>query len=411
MIKRLVRILPLIAGLDACGPRTATSQMTSDQWRSDLQLLARELPRRHINAFHTVSREHFAAEVARLDSEIPALTDDQRIVEMMRLVALVGDGHTHLDLPPSGPRYPFELAWFGDELRVVAVTDSYRVAAGAAVLGIGDVPLDSVIRLTSQLVPRGENAGRTRLTAAILLTSPRVLHGSGVIESSDAAAFTIRTSTGKPLVVTFHPASPQAMSGLRLAVENPPLWLQRLGDAWWADVLASGPTVYLSFNRYPPEPEFRNRANALGQLLDESGARRLVIDLRRNGGGDLERFRRFLLPVIRNHPVLSRRGSVYAITGPFSFSAAMVNALDLRDSANAILVGQPTGARPNSYSEHGEFPLPNSGLRVSYSTRYYRFAADSDTAVVPDVRIVPTWAQFRSGRDPVLDWILSQPIL
>jgi len=64
--------------------------------------------------------------------------------------------------------------------------------------------------------------------------------------------------------------------------------------------------------------------------------------------------------------------------------------------------------KTNHYGEHGEFRLPNSAFRISYSRRYYRFAADTDSAVVPDQHIEPTWAEFRAGRDPVMEWILSQ---
>jgi hypothetical protein len=73
-----------------------------------------------------------------------------------------------------------------------------------------------------------------------------------------------------------------------------------------------------------------------------------------------------------------------------------------------MLEGEPTGARPNSYSEHGELRLANSRLQVSYSTRYYRFGTDADTAVVPDEHIEPTWGHLRAGRDPVIEWILLQ---
>ena len=85
-----------------------------------------------------------------------------------------------------------------------------------------------------------------------------------------------------------------------------------------------------------------------------------------------------------------------------------MNALDLRNEANAILVGAPTGMRPSHYGENGEFRLPNSGFRISFSTRYYRFGAENDSAVVPDQRIEPTWAESLAGRDPVMDWILSK---
>ena len=43
----------------------------------------------------------------------------------------------------------------------------------------------------------------------------------------------------------------------------------------------------------------------------------------------------------------------------------------------------------------------------SCGSQFYRFAADTDSAVVPDRTIEPTWAEFRSGRDPVMEWILS----
>jgi hypothetical protein len=411
MLPEMARIIfALLFTLSACDTRQATIQVSPDAWRADLRELARELPARHANAFHTVSREQFAAEVAQLDAAIPRLTADQVLVEMMRIVALIGDGHTHLDVPPDWPRYPVELAWFGDELRVVAVTDSSRVAAGGKVLGIGNVPLDSVLRMTSMLVPRGENGARTRAVATMMLTSPAVLRGLRLTDSEESAPFDLEAATGERITVTLRAASDEDMSDMQLVTDNPPLWLRRIGEPWWTEILRDERTVYMSFSRYPLEAEFRNRCHELAKALSESGAERLIIDLRRNGGGDLDRFRRLLLPVIRKHPVLGRTGGVYAITGPATFSAAMVNALDLRRHANAVLVGEPTGARPNSYSEHGEFLLTNSGLRVSYATRYYRFAAEGDTAVIPDVRIEPTWQQFRSGRDPVLDWILAQPI-
>ena len=104
---------------------------------------------------------------------------------------------------------------------------------------------------------------------------------------------------------------------------------------------------------------------------------------------------------------LNKKGSVYVITGPATFSASMVNTLDLKNELNAIQVGLPTGARPNSYSEHGDFSLPNSHLRISYSLEYYKFGNETDTAVVPDKIIKQSWTEFINSKDPCLDWILQ----
>ena len=399
--------LMLLLILTSCS-QNAGPHLSSDAWREDLRYLARELPGHHVNAFHTVSRETFDAEVARLDAAIPRLNNDEVLVGLMRIVALIGDGHTHLDLPPNSLRYPVEMQWFGDELRVIAAQAPYHSAVGARVLAIGSTPIGDVMNRATQLVPRSENDGRTRFTAAVQLTTPEVLHGLGVIADRANAPFALETVTGDRTTMTFSPARFAGFSAWRMATDNPPLYLQRLAESWWTEFLPDAQTVYFSFTGYPPDAQFRERAAALAQLLDESHARRLVIDLRRNQGGDLTQFRRLLLPVIKAREAINRKGGLFVITGPGTFSAATINALDLRNEVNAILVGSPTGMRPNHYGEHGEFRLPNSGFRISYSTQYYRFGSDTDSAVVPDQRVEPTWTEFRAGRDPVMEWILSR---
>lgn len=408
MKRFLARGLTVLILLSSCAAQNATPEITSDAWRADLRYLARELPSRHANAFHTVSRETFADEVARLDAAIPRIHGDEVLVGLMRIVALIGDGHTHSDLPPTYLRYPLELQWFGDELRVIAAQAPYHAAAGARVLAIGSTPARDAMERAAQLVPRGENEGRTRFTATVQLTSPEALHGLAVIADRTRAPFALELATGERTTMTLTPARLGDVSTWRLATgEKPPLYLQRLAEPWWTEFVPDAQIVYFSFTRYPPDVEFRERTAALAQLLDESHARRLVIDLRRNGGGDFTRFRRLLLPIIKARAAINRKGGLFVIIGPGTFSAATVNALDLRNEANAILVGAPTGMRPTHYGEHEEFRLPNSGLRVSYSTQYHRFGAETDSAVVPDRHIEPTWAEFRAGRDPVMEWILS----
>jgi hypothetical protein len=51
--------------------------------------------------------------------------------------------------------------------------------------------------------------------------------------------------------------------------------------------------------------------------------------------------------------------------------------------------------------------LPNSRLVVRYSVRFYRFVERGENVIRPDQEIVPTWADYKSGKDPVLEWVLS----
>jgi hypothetical protein len=91
--------------------------LTKEQWRQDLRFLAKELPQRHKNAFHTVSRAAFEKAVADLDAAIPSLQDYEIIIGMQRIVAMIGDAHTDLHLPRNFNRFPLTLYWFGDDLR------------------------------------------------------------------------------------------------------------------------------------------------------------------------------------------------------------------------------------------------------------------------------------------------------
>jgi uncharacterized protein YndB with AHSA1/START domain len=70
-------------------------------------------------------------------------------------------------------------------------------------------------------------------------------------------------------------------------------------------------------------------------------------------------------------------------------------------------VGEAIGEKPNSYQEPREFTLPNSRFVVRYSTRFYKSVEGTVNLVAPDKEIVPTWDEYKNGRDPVLEWVLA----
>src|SRR6185295_19983301 len=84
--------------------------VTAETWHADLDFFARELPQRHKNAFHAITREQFAAEVASLRAKASQANDDEMIVGLMRITAMVGDGHTYVHLPSSIHQLPITVA-------------------------------------------------------------------------------------------------------------------------------------------------------------------------------------------------------------------------------------------------------------------------------------------------------------
>jgi hypothetical protein len=398
----LRRTGPPRAIVEEAGPRF---DLSIDEWRADLHFLATELPRRHGSAFHTVSRDQFEDSVRALEARLPALQPHEVFVGMGRLVALVGDGHTYLELPAAFRHYPVRLYAFGDTLRIVQAAAGHESLLGARVLAIGGREIGEAARLVRRQIAE-ENDWYVLSNLPWFLTIAELLHGHGVTSVPDSALWAVETVGGDRLAVWLRPAAAGETVRLVSAARTTPLDRQLPGEDLWHTFLADTRTMYVSFRGYPPRTAFREFFAAVLQESEDSGADRLVIDMRHNGGGDFTKVRELLLPQLKGHR-LNERGRLFVVIGRRTFSAAMTNAADFLKETNATLAGEPTGARPNGWQEKGEFRLPNSRLAVSVSTQYYRFLEGDPPAVMPHQHVALTWEDYRAGRDPVLEWIVG----
>jgi Peptidase family S41 len=382
--------------------------LSKAEWREDLQFLAREIPRRHKNAFHTVTREQFERAVAELDAQIPNLNDTQIALNLSRIAAMIGDGHTRVNWHWAYPRVPLSFFWFGNELRVVRAIEPYRSALGARVIAIGGDRLAEFNAKARPFVHQGENEWYAMSESAGFLEYPAFLHAAGVSQDGVHAKYTLEDARGKRLIVQLQPLAPQVRAVWLDAARTPPLYRQRLDEPLWYTYLQESETVYFNFKGYPSRTAFKNFSQDLFAFIDKNPVKRLVVDLRQNGGGDFTRGREYIVNEIKKRDRLNRRGRLFVVIGRWTYSAGMANAADFRKETNAILVGEPTGGRPNGYQENRDFMLPNSHLNVWVSTEFYKFAEQDTPGLMPDHRIDPDWPSYLQGRDPVMEWILKQ---
>jgi hypothetical protein len=132
--------------------------------------------------------------------------------------------------------------------------------------------------------------------------------------------------------------------------------------------------------------------------------------LRLNGGGDYFEDLKYMVHPIRDLSDINRKGHLFVLVGPNTFSAAMSNSAHFRFQTNAILAGQQIGEKPNSYQEVHETKLPNSHWTLRYSVKFYKFVESGENVIRPDQEIIPSWDDYRSGRDPVLEWVLNYAV-
>lgn len=404
-MKKLFCILLLASNL-AQGDASLPT-LTAEQWRQDLEFLANEITTKHRDPFRFISKAEFDQAVSDLRHRLPLMKDYEVVAGLQHLAALIGDGHTFLDTSGLYQRFPLEGFWFGNDLRVIRAAAEYREALGARVVSIGSVSIAEAQKRIQQFVPQAENQWYMLNSSAQKLTTVELLAASGVLRRPGTADFTFEDDAGRRFKLRIRPVPAGAGKSGEVAIEPLPLPFQHPDDALWFTYLADSKAVYVNFRSFR---DLEAQSARLWEYIGKHPVRRLIIDMRWNQGGNYTKGREYLLYKLVFMPELNRDGHLFVITGRGAFSAGMTNITDFRRESEAILVGEPTGARPNGYQENHLFTLPVSKLRASCSMLKYRFQPHSEAdAVFPDQRIDPDWQLFRAGKDAALQWILATP--
>jgi hypothetical protein len=394
-MRRLLIPLFILAPVFACA-QTSPGPLTPEQWRADLAYLAKELPARHINAFATIPKAGFQAEVKDLDERIPKLADGAIRAGMLKIVASLGDGHTNLRFQ-RGSFHPLPLIfyWYKDGVLVIAATEPYRHLLGSKLAKVGGLNVDEVCRRLSVYVPH-ENDAQVKVQIPNMLIRIELLQEVGAAEPGKPVRLELDRNAVDLEPYTGQPQWTWAYTG------EPPLYQREHDVPYSATVLERGTTVYFRYNQCVNNPKnpFPKFADDLKKMLAQPGVNRLIIDLRNNGGGDSAILDPFIGWLKSSR--FNRKGSLYVLIGRPTFSSAILNAARLKNETAATLAGEPTGGKPNHFGEVKGFELPNSRIVVSYSTKHFHPFKEDTPTIVPDVLVEPASEDYLKGMDPVL---------
>lgn len=388
-------------------------------WRSDLELLEREAKRLHASPQRPAHTPAFAAAVAALAARVPQTPDRLLVVEIQRLMARLGDGHSLL-YPAPAPRasfnlLPIDVHLFADGLYVVDGSGLGAELIGQRITRIGNRQTAQVIRALEPFISR-DNVMGVSAFANLYLVLPPFLEAIGVADDSATVTLTVEDARRRPRVVTLRAEAPRRIRRTlpppRNATEAPPLWLQHPDRNLWLTELGGREALYVQFNQVADGPTVTVAAfsTQLRERLSVNRTRHLVIDVRHNTGGNnllLEP----LLTTIAEWANADSTRTVYALTSRSTFSAAQnfINRLERR-VPRTIFAGEPSMSSPNFTGEDFPVRLPFSGLVVSISNRYWQDSAPNDVRpfISPSIDVRMRGAQWLANRDPVLEAVTAQ---
>jgi len=402
-------------------------RLSPQDWREDLRFLAAQMRLKHKSLFHTMTETEFNQAVEKLDADIPRLNDDQIFIRFLQIMAMVRDGHSGFDIRPIPPpdlkdHIAVRFVRYADGIYVRAAAAEYADMVAGKVVKVGSSGWQEAIQRLDSIESHdpGNNGEQLAWSAKTSLNCPRLLYGLGLTQSRDSAEFTIEKNgqsriftlkAGVPIGEWYLNSVPPDWVDARPGSVPVPLAQQHEDKHYWFTYLPDQHAVYFQFNLVinqngEPLADFAGR---LATAVEQPSVERLVIDLRNNTGGDNTLLRPLLVALIRSK--VNRRGGIFAITGPTTFSAAQNFVNRLENYTEAIYVGEPTSENVNFYGDPAGITLPHSHLEAAVSRLWWqdKDPRDKRAATFPEFAIEPTFRDYVAGTDPALQYALTAP--
>lgn len=361
-----------------------SNKLTTEQWKEDITYFLNEMPKVHINPFHTTSKETFEKFAYDLIKRMPAMNDNEILTEITKMTAMISDGHTAMNMFGFHDRniqsainlhiFPLRFYLFPDGLYVIAAAPQYKLLKGSKILKINGKSIEEVLNKIKPIVPR-DNEYSLKSNIPYYLVIPEFLSGLGIIKDINEMEVTAATQDGKKEAVKISSIEIRNIDHSPELSDNKglPLYMRNDEKNYWFEYLGESKTLYINYKRVlidsSESPE--NFCKRIKECVISNDIDKTVIDIRDNGGGNNGTCQPFV-NLISDNPKINRLGKLFIIIGRKTFSAASYLTTKLEFNTKAIFIGEPTGASPNHYGDNRPLILPNSKLEIRLSSIYWQ---------------------------------------
>ncbi len=370
------------------------SELEKTPEQKDVEYLQQQLEEIHFDPYRNVEKQTLTDSLQKATEAKPEFFQ----IAVQESLALLRDAHTRVSEEfREEELFPVRYLDIGGNLYITGAETKDSDLLGRQLLAINGVTISNVLPKLANLSSK-ENSEVLARDLAWFLESNKILRYYGFSSTetiqieTDQGDIKLKVSENRD---TFYRMNPLVWSKQQreesTTYEGNKLYQFRMEDGnlifQYNDCTNDGFTEeYLE--------EFK------AHLLESAkNARNIIVDFRLNDGGSTEIMADLFEKFPDNKPI-------YVAIARKTFSATMHHLLYLKQNKGATLVGENAGQKPNRFGDHKEIVLPNSGIKVACSYKYFELLPGQNIDVIePDIKIPITIEDYKNSTDPLDQWI------
>lgn len=382
---------------DALQKASLNAKNYNSPYAKDLLFLAETLEKNHPRFV----RSDFDAAVAKIIPQISGMDAVGFNLAVRRILAEMGDAHTYSFQPEhKGDRmFPiWQLKHYDDGWFIDGIHGAYAAYLGHELVAINKIPIADVVKAAAPYISHETDEWLYHCFAQEIKNAG-FLKALGIIKADNTIPVTLIDKNWRKIEAKIQTYAiddyKQYNSGAWITF---PKTGRYSGDNYYFKPLNSD-TLFIQYSfcnerKDCSVPEFLKQLKA---ELNKTKYKKVIFDLRFNTGGDVRLFQ----PVIDAVGEYKGKQSfdLYCLVGADTFSTGLIHAVQLK-KMGAVIVGQATGGIVNFYADTQMTQLPNSGIRISYSTNYVEtIPGYKGTNLLPDIKVKNMHSDIINGID------------
>jgi len=377
--------------------------MREINWEADLEQLKIQLPKLHAKQFENDCPEFYAG-ITRLKQNVENLRLYEIVIEIAKIVATIKDAHTAIKFPQNY-HLPFDCFVFSEGIYITGTDEENKDLINYKIVSIENMPIELILEKLSEIISH-ENMQFVLSSIPEFIVCADILYGMNIINNPQNVMLTIENTRGQVFNKSVKTMRYFDYVSINIMNDILPLYRKNTDKYYWSNF--EDRILYVNYSKCKnmEHQTVESFSADLKDFVEKNEIEKIVIDLRKNTGGNSELFRPFLEWLVHIKLIVDGKIKLFVIVGRDTFSSALLNAYFIYFESNAVFVGEPTGGKPNCYGEVKYFELESSGLMIRYSTRYYRLIDDENQMTFsPDFKFHVSFKDYLNLKDPCFEFI------